>query len=87
MSRKMNQNTLKNGRINTLKPDTAFYCFRRQGGSATRPFRPALSIGPVKDPFANDVHEDGNAVDQADRQDFVEVRFHVDDEDENYIFL
>ena len=43
------------------------------------------SIGPVKDPLADDVHDDGNAVDQADRLDFAAVRFHADDEDDRHV--
>jgi hypothetical protein len=61
------------------------YCLRLPGGSTTRPVRPSRSIGPVKDHLADDVHEDGNAVDQADRQDLAAVRFHADDEDDRHV--
>lgn len=39
----------------------------------------------MKDPLADDVHEDGNAVDQADRLDFAAVRFHAEDEDDRHV--
>ena len=39
----------------------------------------------MKDPLADDVHEDWNVVNQADRQDFAEVRFHADDEDDRHL--
>ena len=64
---------------------TLLYWFRLSGDGTARPFRPARLIGPVKDPLADDVHEDGNAVDQADRQDLAVVRFHADDEDDRHV--
>jgi hypothetical protein len=39
----------------------------------------------VKDPLADDVHENGNAVDQTDRLDSAAVRFHAKDEDDRHV--